>query len=307
MKRNIIDDHVLFGIDYWLSLNLQTRDHRNDYLRMKKMNYTSYITLIMPFPSSPNNLYLNENFIVSEAATRHNCYIPVFAYNPFKKDNDVQVRRLLKKHKLAGIIIWPILCQIDLEKLIDDVAFRSLLKEKEEEVNFFVCIHTGAGNEQDVGRVEKIGHYLPKDVVNVAESFPRIKFILTHLLRFSLPSIVRAANLSNIIIDTGGLSCQKRWFENGRNIFPAYDSGVMEDMSSSEALKFLVDNIKIENQLSFGSSFPFSMWWNFDIEDEIKLIETCEISNEAKEKIFYKNICKFLPELAEHMRRLNER
>lgn len=305
-KYTIIDDHVLFGRDYWLFKNKPERDYYNDNPRMVKLGYVSHLSFIMPFPSSENNVYFNENLLISKAAIEHKCYVPVFAFNPYRTANIEQVSILLKHFPVAGIIIWPILCGIDLDKLKTNQEFISLLESKSNNPNFFVCIHTGAGNEKDIGRVGELGHYLPEDVVNVAEAFSKTKFILTHLLRFSIPSLERAAKLKNIMIDTNGLSCQKRWFENGQNVFPSYDAGMLADMGSNEALEHLIVKMNLSKKLIFGSSFPYSLWWNFNLENEIKLITKSNITEQNKNDILYKNLERFLPQLEEKRMELSK-
>ena len=65
-------------------------------------------------------------------------------------------------------------------------------------------------------------------------------------------------------------------------------------MNDTEVLEYCVNVMKLQNKLVFGSSYPYSLWWKFDLKDEIKLIEKLKIDEEDKEKILSKNIKNFL-------------
>ncbi len=287
-SSQIIDVHLLYGEDFWLKQNKPDLAHKNS------TSGNQLVSFILPFPSSKDNLYIPENEIIAKASLSSDHLVPVFALNPLSEENIENVWRLTDNLKFFGIIIWPILCNIDLKKLIDNKPFRDFLHAQEDNEHFFVEIHTGAGNEKDIGRVRELGNYLPLDVVNVAKAFPKIKFILTHALRLSVPALTEAKKLSNVVIDTNGISCQKRWFENGQNVFPAYDAGKMKDMNSDEIFQYLYNELGLSEKLVFGSSYPYSLWWGFDVEHEINLVKNCGLPSSATNKILKENIIRFL-------------
>lgn len=285
---SVIDVHMLYGEDFWLKNNKPQLIHKNDKLSDDEVSF------ILPFPSSKNNLYIAENELVAKASLKSNNIIPVFAFNPQLKQNVECVKKLSENLEFFGIIIWPILCGIDLKKVIDNAEFKDFLDSQSDKRHFFVEIHTGAGNEKNIGRVSEMGNYLPMDVVNVAKAFPKIKFILTHSLRLSLPALDEAKKLENVVISTEGISSQKRWFENSQNVFPAYDAEYLGNLDSREIIRCLYNDLGYCDKLVFGSSYPYSMWWGFDVDSEINLIKNCGLSSDAIHKILKNNILNFL-------------
>lgn len=288
--KKIIDSHHLVGVDYWLSKNKRELEYKNDIKIIKKHDIKA---LIYPFPSSENQLYFSENeTIYVHAKSNPDSIIPVFALNTNYDESYRCVEKYLKEFNICGIVIWPILCDIDLLSLKDDKRFVKLCKD----YNFFIYVHVGAGNEENIKRVTKVGNYTPQDAIKFAKEFNYKKIILGHMLRLSMDSLKHTSNMNNVVIETSGISSQKRWYENNQNVFPAYDARELKELSSKEVLEYCVKNMNLENKLVFGSSFPYSLWWKYDLKDEINLIEQLNVSNEIKNKILYENIIKFLKE-----------
>lgn len=285
--RKIIDAHHLVGEDYWLSKNKTELAFRNniDKILEEKIN-----ALIYPFPSSQNQLYINENSIINEYAIKNKNIVPVFALNTNYKESYARIEKYANNFKCFGIVIWPILCNIDLTTLKDNMDFVEFCKK----YNFFIYVHVGAGNEKDIKRVEKLGDYTPVDALQFAKNFYWKKIILGHMLRLSFQSLTEAKKQNNVLIETSGISSQKRWFENGQNVFPSYDAKIFKNMDSKEILEYCINEMKLEDKLTFGSSYPYSLWWNYDLKDEIELINKLEVSKKIKDKILYDNVSKFL-------------
>lgn len=286
--KEIIDIHHLVGEDYWLSINKKELAYKNNIDCIMKNNIKAFI---YPFPSSKSQLYLEENNMVNEYALKNeNDIVPVFALNTNLEESYNSIEKYIKNFKFFGIIIWPILCNIDLTELENDIRFKKFC----EKYNFFIYIHVGAGNEEEIKRVKKVGKYTPQDAIKFAKFFKNKKIILGHMLRLSYDSLIETKNLENVVIDTSGISSQKRWYENNCNVFPSYDAKCLKDMNDTEVLEYCVNVMGLQNKLVFGSSYPYSLWWKFDLQDEIKLIEELKIDEEDKEKILSKNIKKFL-------------
>lgn len=284
-KLDYVDTHLLYGQDYWLKNNKPQLAHSN--FKICNNRYT----FIVPFPSCEDNSYIYENKLVLKKAIENKNVIPVFAFNPLNIKNIEFIKSIEKNISVFGIIIWPILCNINLNKLLTNSAFCELLHSQEGNEHFFVEIHTGAGNEKDIGRVDKLNKYLPLDLINIAKSFPKNKFILTHALRLSIPALIEAKKLDNVMIETSGISSNKNWFENNKNVFPSYDAGYLSEIDPKSIVKCLCFDFELSNKLIFGSGYPFSCWWGYDIQDEINLIinsglSKCEIKNILKENIF---------------------
>ena len=65
-------------------------------------------------------------------------------------------------------------------------------------------------------------------------------------------------------------------------------------MEATQILEDLVNNKGMSDKIVFGSSYPFSCWWNYNLIDEINLINALNIKKEIKNKILYENIQNFL-------------
>lgn len=286
--KKIIDSHHLVGVDYWLSKNNKELEYKNNINAIKNHDIKAFI---YPFPSSKNQLYISENETIYTCAKNNpDSVIPVFALNTNYDTSYRCIEEYLKEFNICGIVIWPILCNIDLLKLKDDKRFIKLCKE----YKFFIYVHVGAGNEEDIKRVKKVGNYTPLDAIKFAKDFNYKKIILGHMLRLSIDSLKQASNMDNVVIETSGVSSQKRWYENNQNVFPSYDAGELKELSSREILEYCVRKMKLENKLVFGSSFPYSLWWKYDLKDEIDLIEQLDVSDDVKNKILHDNIIEFL-------------
>ena len=115
--------------------------------------------------------------------------------------------------------------------------------------------------------MQKLGNYGPQDAINFARAFPNKKFIMGHLLRASVKALEMAKQMDNVVIETSGISGHLRWFEN---------------------------NQRMADKIVFGSSYPFSCWWDYKLIDEINIINALNIKDEIKNKILYENIRNFL-------------
>lgn len=286
-----IDAHYLVGKDYWLSENLPQRPHKEYLEEFNRVdNGMKNKCLIYPFPSSKDGKYTEENEIVYNLSKDNDNLIPVFALNINYKDCFSSVKKYLEKCHKAGIVIWPILCNIDVKRIEENEDFIKFSNSNE----FFIYIHTAALNEKDIGRVEEIGNYGPQDAISFAKAFPNKKFILGHLLRGSVKALETAKQMDNVVIETSGISGHLRWFENKQNVFPAYDAEQYLEMKPTEILEDLINNKDMSDKIVFGSSYPFSYWWDYNLMDEINLIDSLKIDKKIKDKILYENIQKFL-------------
>lgn len=290
-KMEFIDAHYLVGTDYWLSKNLTKMPHTEYLEEFSRVNIEkNNKALIYPFPSSEDGKYTKENREVFELYKKDKNLIPVFALNINYKECFFSVENYLKKCTRAGIVIWPILCDINVGAIETNQDFITFANNNE----FFIYIHVAALNEKDIGRVKKLGNYGPQDAINFAKAFPNKKFILGHLLRASVESLEKAKSMDNVVVETSGISGHLKWYENNKNVFPAYDAKEYMTMEAENILEDLINNKKMENKLVFGSSYPFSYWWKSDLRDEINLIKGLNIEKSIKDKILYKNLQEFL-------------
>lgn len=286
------DCHLLFGTDHWMRMNNTTLPFFNKQCAPVLANDTFSIgrSFITPFPSSPDQAYAEENALIFEAAEKSATGIPVYALNPNNTANRNTVQRFTDGREQCGIILWPILCQMDLSALIQDPWFRDFM----EHFKGWIYIHTAAGNEEDLGRVKKQGNYNAKQVLELAQAFPKNKFILGHLLRLSVDELWAAREMDNVVLDTSLVSGQLRWFEKGKNVFPAASSGKMMTLSAKQILECLIGEYQLSKKLVFGSSYPYCQWWGYSYDDEIRLITGLNVSDRIKQDILCGNIREFL-------------
>ena len=293
MIERFIDAHCLVGEDYWLSHNKPALAHYNDlteYGRTAAAEAKSFQSVIMPFPSSRDGSFLEENENVLRLSKEYPWTIPVLAFNYRSPNNVRYILHALETGVVCGLVVWPIVCDLDLEDMAEDPSFRYLISN----CSCWFTIHTGAGNEANIHRVKKINRYCPEDVVRLAASFPSIRFNCSHLLRISKKALDMARTLDNIVIDISGISTHLRWYEYDQNVFPAPDAGTFAQMESAEILRRLMNDPALCDKLVFGSQYPFGKWYGFDLSDELALVRQVGLPREQKDKLLYRNFENFL-------------
>lgn len=292
MIERIIDAHCLVGTDYWLSKNKPELAHENDLKEYKKEmeKYVKEIySLIMPFPSSCDDSYILENEHVLKLHSENTWAEPILAFNSRSEENFRYICNKLEEGKVKGLVLWPILCDLNLSEMKDNEYFNYLV----EHYDCWFTVHVGAGNEQDIKRVKKLNNYGPKDAIQLAKDFPNVKFNLAHLLRISESALEEAKKLHNIVIDISGISTHQRWYEHETNVFAASDAGALGQLSSSEIIYQLM-NTELNDKLVFGTQYPFGQWYGFDINKELELILSSGLSRKMTDKLFYQNFNYFI-------------
>lgn len=269
----LIDIHHLLGSDRWLTRNMPNLAHENGAeaaCAAMNMSAERWLAYVFPFPSSADGSYIAENRMVLSAAARDSRLRPVLALNPMHTEGRADVARLLDAHpEIAGLVLWPILCELDLVALSKDSWFRDLANS----CGLPFTVHIAAGNEQRIGRVTRMLRYLPEHALALAGSLPGVRFNLSHALRLSRSALETARQMANIWTDTSGLSALGQWHESGQQVFPATDAGPLGTLSPGEALTALVGDYGLGERLMFGSSYPFNTWWGLDVAGERRLVE----------------------------------
>ncbi|MGJ5079303.1 amidohydrolase family protein [Bradyrhizobium sp. HKCCYLS3013] len=263
---SIFDSHLLLGRDDWLAANKPELAHRLGLDEIRTMFAEvapdgRWRAAACPFPSAPEQNYREENAAVLQCAAIEPRLLPVAAINP----NDVESRAFLERDggKFAGIIIWPILCKVDLRRLARDDAFWTIVKR----LDLPVSIHVGTGEEPSYRDAIHANAYGPLDAIEVAEANPAIRFNLLHALRLSRSALQRAACISNVWTDLSGYSSYGSWTEGGREIFPAKDP-VVGPGAYGALPKILADEFGLGDRILFGSSEPFCRWWGLTLKAE---------------------------------------
>ncbi|MBQ7007686.1 MAG: amidohydrolase [Ruminococcus sp.] len=122
-----------------------------------------------------------------------------------------------------------------------------------------ILLHTGD---------KRFGYSTPSRLANAAKRFTKQKFIAAHFGGYSEwdDSIKYLSELENVYVDT----CSSLAF-----------------ITPQEAKTYI--DAFTEDRVFFATDYPM---WN--PSDEIERINRIELTETAREKIFYKNICKFL-------------
>ena len=291
----IVDAHHLFGTDHWLKHNRPALAHENTAEHAGEAMAAcsaEWFACVFPFPSSEDGTYAAENRLVLRAASRDPRLLPVLALNPAHPDSRSDVAALLKLHPyVAGIVLWPILCRLDLVDLAGDTWFADLVLGH----GLTVTVHVAAGNEVAIGRVSSMERYLPMDAITLAQALPGVRFNLSHGLRLSEPALEAARELTNVWTDTSGLSAIDRWQESGQAVFPATDAGRLGTLSAREALACLAEEYTLGDRLLFGSSYPFNAWWDFDVSKEVRLVEEALSDPHQRKRVLAENARAYVP------------
>ena len=295
MVERLIDAHCLVGTDHWLSRNKPELAHQNmlrQYGAAATALANSFRSFIMPFPSSENGSFIRENEIVLQLNEQFDWAEPILAFNYRSQENFDAICRALDRGLAKGLVVWPIVCDLDLEDLAADQRFHYLISN-------FPCwftIHVGAGNEAAIRRVKKLNRYCPEDAVRLAAAFPKVKFNLSHLLRISSQALFDAESLENIIIDISGIHSHHRWYECGKNVFPAADAGELAELDSVQVINRLMNRPNLCNKLVFGTQYPFSEWYGLNLQKELALIENGDLTTEQLDMLLYRNFEEFFVE-----------
>jgi predicted TIM-barrel fold metal-dependent hydrolase len=279
---NIIDCHANIG---WDTSNLRKNyfptEQKYQELMIKMNKHGISKAIILPFPSPSGQFRRNvfwyeiENQYLMQATNFSNRFIPFPAVNPndLKSINNVQT--LVTAYKIKGIkISHHIPMGFSVNKLINHPLMKILHKN-----NLILMLHTGTGKEPGSLKFqETLSHG-----IKVAKKYPEIKFIFCHLGRLH-KSIIEALKVENIYMDTSAISMKSYSSEFiALHSYPAFRYS-----NPHEIIEELID-LGFENKIIFGSDEPYTHYNN-----ELDAIKDANISNSAKEKIYFKNISKLL-------------
>jgi predicted TIM-barrel fold metal-dependent hydrolase len=289
IHMKLIDVHHLLGIDNWLVGNSSKLPHENRTAHAR-CELTSavgdcWLAFIMPFPSSIGQQYLAENQEVIDAAALEARFYPVLALNPNSPESRQFFFEAVSRQEVKGVMIWPVLCGIDLPSLAQDHEFTDRILAND----LPVTIHIGTGQEMALGRTNRDSRCRPEHAIELASQCPKIRFNLTHLMRLSPNALRDAAGFENVFTDTSGLSSLHRWYERGLHVFPATDAGDLAAMTPPEVLRVLVREYKLGEKICFASSYPFNRWWDCDMRAEISWVTKSGLTPDALDRIFWKN------------------
>ena len=285
----IVDAHHLLGVDDWLRRNRPDLPHRHgptqvaaalDPLADDWLAYTA------PFPSCREGDYVEENEALLAACADDSRLRAVAAVDPKVARSRAWLEASLEAGAaIHGLILWPILCRLDLRALARDRWFADVARRW----SVPVTVHVAAGNEARIGRVEALEPYLPMDAVALAAALPDVRFNLSHVLRLSREALRAASELDNVWLDTSGLSSLGRLREGqGEEVFPADDADELARLGPVGALARLVES-GWSTRLMFATTTPFNGWWGCDAASDLELVERACSTGEQQSALTSKN------------------
>jgi predicted TIM-barrel fold metal-dependent hydrolase len=289
----LFDAQLLCGTDDWLARNKPELQHRlSPGEAAEEMTLAAegpeWRAALLPFPSSPGQAYLEENARIVAAAQAEPRFLAVAAVNPRVPENFSAVEAMAERSEIAGLAIWPILCDLDLLALAGEKRLWALAERH----RLPVTVHVGTGAEPELGRAVAANRYGPLDAVTLARALPQVRFNLSHCLRLSRAALEEVAGLDNVWTDTSGLSAIGRWHEAGREVFPAADALDAGD-DPHYMLVRLAEDYGLERRIMFGSSHPFSAWWHFDVHAEVDACRRQPLPPAATAAVLFRNACDF--------------
>jgi predicted TIM-barrel fold metal-dependent hydrolase len=181
-----------------------------------------------------------------------------------QRDNESQVRKLdllFRKKRIVAVKIFPGHDPIyPTDKRLTPV-YELCVK-----YDLPIVIHTGANARNP----EPAKYNDPKHIIAVAKRFPTLKIIIAH---YFWPKVEYCHEVTksyaNIYYDTSGLA----------------DDEVIQETGLDKIAKVLTSSAKTRPQsIVFGTDYAMC-----DITKHIKLIESLNISREAKDRIFSEN------------------
>lgn len=265
-----LDAHVLYGRDLWLSLNKPELAHQFDHGFLcsamdEAARSPDWRAAIMPFPSASEPSYEQENVCVLEAAAADDRLLPVVVANPYDPRNRDLLEEWADRQQIAGLMVWPILCKLDLRAFAELDSFWQFAELHD----LPVTIHIATGLEPTYRSAVLPNAYRPIDAVTIARRWPGVRFNLSHALRLSRPALEQIADLDNVWTDLSGYSSYGRWLEGGQETFPG-ESPVIGADAPVELTRALVERYNLANRVMFASSEPFCRWWGSSAKSEFE-------------------------------------
>ncbi|MEW7009917.1 amidohydrolase family protein [Lentilitoribacter sp. EG35] len=291
----LFDAHVLIGQDYWLGNNKPELAHTLDVedacsVLSIAADGSQWRAAAMPFPSAREPNYVYENNYVIDSSSKDNRLIPIAVANPKNAENFAYLQSKAAAGLLGGLMIWPILCDLDLRELADDVTFWSFV----EQYDLPVTLHVATGDEPNYRNTVACNHYGPLDAVRLAARWPDVRFNLSHALRLSRPALEEVAKLRNVWTDLSGYSSFGRWREARKETFPSHEP-IIGPGYHNKLLDVLHRDYGLEGRILFGSSEPFCRWWGFSAKREYAIYKQMPIAEKMKmefvnaAELFYRN------------------
>jgi uncharacterized protein len=278
----IIDIHANVGTDVNNMRKNQIPVGQSFKQLLSKMNKNDVdVSVMVPFPSPGGQFYSDipwygaENHLLINASHFSKRLIPFPAVNPNDKKSIDHFEENLLVQGIKGIKISHLIpMNFSIDKLINHRIMKII-----QDNNLILMLHTGTGKELGAGLINNTLNY----AVKVAKKYPEVKFIFCHLGRLH-ESIEEAFNLKNVYMDTAGFALHPNWKQ-----FIARDFlSIFKNSNPIQVIEELV-RAGYEDKILFGSDEPYTSY-----KEQLEHIYNANISDTAKNKIFYENASKLL-------------
>jgi len=278
----IIDMHANVGMDVNNLRKNQIPVEQNFKQLLYKMDENDIAFAVMvPFPSPGGQFnpdtpwYKTENHLIISASYSSKRLMPFPAVNPNDKLSVEELEKTLLVQGIKGVKVSHLIpMNFSIDKLINH-KLMDIIQEND----LILMLHIGTGKELGAELIHNTLDY----AIKVAKAYPKVKFIFCHLGRLH-ESIQEAFNLENVYMDTAGLSLHTHFLQ----FIAKHPLGVFKNTNPTDVVEELV-RAGYEDKILFGSDEPYTSY-----EKQLENIQNANISDEAKNKILYKNAAKLL-------------
>ena len=203
------------------------------------------------------NVRQTDNVNGFAASLRGGFFIPAGSVHPDCPDKE-RVISSLRDAGIRGIKVHPDYVRVN----IDDPRYDEIFSLCEE-AGMYVVTHAGFDPVSP-----DYFHVTPEGMLKVIRSHPRLVFVAAHMGGPSqIDGVLELLAGTNIYFDTSLVSIREDERDKLKTLFHGHDP----------------------DRIFFGTDTPWS-----DPQSEIAFVETMGLSDEAKEKIFYKNAARLL-------------
>ena len=246
---NIIDSHLHLD-----DKNFNIISEAANYLvkNINDLNITKAMVIFM----------LNQNwdlFEFLEEIDKHNCLYPIININPYEKDNEKTISKILSSHKIYGLKIHPRIHKFNLnsfevEKLLNLAS----------EINIPVLIDAFPdGNFLMDGLNPNMYGVLAKKCKNT-------KIIWAHMGgHLVLDYLMMCKRLNNVFFDV------------------SYSLLYFRDSNILNSIIYAMKNLKF-NKIMFGTDYPDRDLIS-SMKMSLEILNKIDMTKDEKEKIFFKN------------------
>jgi len=217
-----------------------------------------------------------ENFLLVQELERidhEHRLLPLAMFDPSRLVNE-QLNNLDKLvGKITGLKTQTTIIQSPIRSLLNDgkelMAFA-------EQYGLPVLMHTSVASFDPWSQV--------RDCLEVAETFPAVRFCLAHSLRFHRESLQKAAHLSNVWVDCSSLLAHCHLAKANSPIIAPLTERIEADYKQPAKVLMVIHEILGERFL-WGSDNPFMSWCDEEIQIIFSYRQEAEVLHSLPESM----------------------